>query len=135
MSEILVGSISEASEAVGLSEFFIGIVVVAVIGNAAEHFAAVWLAGQNKMDLAVTIAISSGTQIALLVAPIAVLASVVLGHPMPLVFNTFELAALVLAVIAVAIVTLDGESNWFEGLQLLAIYAVMAIVFYYAPVH
>jgi Ca2+:H+ antiporter len=134
-AETLVGSIETAGHELGLSEFFIGIVVVAVIGNAAEHFAAVWLAHQNKMDLAVTIAISSGTQIALLVAPIAVLASVMFGHPMPLVFNHFELAALVLAVIAIAIATLDGESNWFEGLQLLAIYAVMAIVFFFAPVH
>jgi Ca2+:H+ antiporter len=134
-AETLVGSIETAGQQLGLSEFFIGIVVVAVIGNAAEHFAAVWLAHKNKMDLAMTIAVSSGTQIALLVAPIAVLASVALGHPMPLVFNNFELAAIVLAVIAIAIVTLDGESNWFEGLQLLAIYAVMAIVFFYAPVH
>jgi Ca2+:H+ antiporter len=134
-AETLVGSIETAGRELGLSEFFIGIVVVAVIGNAAEHFAAVWLASEDKMDLAVTIAISSATQIALLVAPIAVLASVMFGHPMPLVFNHFELAALVLAVIAIAIATLDGESNWFEGLQLLAIYAVMAIVFFFAPVH
>ena len=133
-AETLVGSIEAAGKQLGLTEFFIGIVVVAVIGNAAEHFAAVWLARANKMDLAVTIAISSGTQIALLVAPVAVLASVALGHPMPLVFNNFELVAIVLAVIAISIVTLDGESNWFEGLQLLVIYAVMAIVFFYAPV-
>ena len=134
-AETLVGSIEVAGHQLGMSEFFIGIVVVAVIGNAAEHFAAVWLARENKMDLAVTIAITSGTQIALLVAPIAVLASLVFGHPMPLVFNHFELGAIMLSVIAVAIVTLDGESNWFEGLQLLAIYVIMAIVFFFAPVH
>ncbi|TAK23380.1 MAG: calcium/proton exchanger [Chloroflexota bacterium] len=132
-AETLVGVIEPTGRALGLSEFFIGIVVVAIIGNAAEHFAAVWLARDNKMDLAVTIAVSSGTQIALLVAPIAVLASVAMGHPMALVFNHFELGALMMSVIAVAFATMDGESNWFEGVQLLAIYAIMAIVFFFVP--
>jgi Ca2+:H+ antiporter len=132
-AETLVGSVEVAAHALGMTEFFVGIVVVAIIGNAAEHFAAVWLARRDKMDLAVTIAISSGTQVALLVAPIAVLASLALGHPMPLVFNTFELAAVALAVLAVSIVAQDGESNWLEGVQLLSIYAIMAIVFFFVP--
>jgi Ca2+:H+ antiporter len=132
-AELLVGSIEVAAHALGLTEFFIGIVLVAVIGNAAEHFAAVWLARQDKMDLSLTIAISSSSQVALLVAPIAVLASLVLGHPMALVFNVFELAALVLSVLAVNMDVQDGESNWLEGLQLVSIYAVLAIVFFYVP--
>jgi Ca2+:H+ antiporter len=132
-AELLVESIEVAAHALGLTEFFIGIVLVAVIGNAAEHFAAVWLARQDKMDLAITIAISSSSQVALLVAPVAVLASLVLGHPMPLLFNVFELAALVLTVLAVNLDVQDGESNWLEGLQLLSIYAVFAIVFFYVP--
>ncbi|MBV9358970.1 MAG: calcium/proton exchanger [Chloroflexi bacterium] len=132
-AELLVGSIEPTAQALGLSEFFIGVVLVAIIGNAAEHFAAVWLAQQDKMDLALTIAISSGSQVALLVAPFAVLASLVLGHPMALLFNPFELAALILAVLAVSMALQDGESNWLEGLQLLSIYAVLAIVFFYVP--
>jgi Ca2+:H+ antiporter len=132
-AELLVGSIEAAASALGLSDFFIGIVLVAVIGNAAEHFAAVWLARQDKMDLALTIAISSGSQVALLVAPVAVLASLALGHPMPLLFNVFELVALILSVVAVAATVYDGESNWLEGLQLLSVYAILAIVFFYVP--
>jgi Ca2+:H+ antiporter len=132
-AELLVGGIEAAGHAIGLSEFFIGMVIVAVVGNAAEHFAAVVVARQDKMALAVTIAITSGTQIALLVAPIAVFASLLLGHPMPLVFNAFELAAIVLAVLVVSIVALDGESNWFEGLQLLAVYLIMVFVFLFVP--
>jgi Ca2+:H+ antiporter len=132
-AELLVGSIEVAAHALGLTEFFIGIVLVAIIGNAAEHFAAVWLARRDKMDLALTIAISSSSQVALLVAPVAVLASLVLGHPMALLFNVFELAALVLSVLAVNMDVQDGESNWLEGLQLVSIYAVLVIVFFYVP--
>jgi Ca2+:H+ antiporter len=133
MSEILVGSISEASEAVGLSEFFIGVIVVAIVGNAAEHWVAVLVAVKNKMDLAVNIAIGSGAQIALFVAPVLVLASFVIGAgPMALVFNGFELGALLLAILAAQVVTQDGESNWFEGVQLLALYAILAIAFFFA---
>ncbi len=132
-AETLVGSVEAAAHALGLSDFFVGVIVVAIIGNAAEHFAAVWLARQNKMDLAVTIAISSGTQVALLVAPVAVLASLALGHPMALVFNAFELAAIILSVLAVNLVAHDGESNWLEGVQLLGIYAILAIVFVFVP--
>ena len=133
VSEVLVGSISEASESIGLSEFFVGIIVVAVVGNAAEHWVAVLVARKNKMDLAVNIAVGSAAQIALFVAPILVLLSFVIGpEPMALVFNGFELGALLVAVLIAAYVTQDGESNWFEGVQLLAVYAVLALAFLYA---
>ena len=133
MSEILVGSISEASHDIGLSEFFVGVFIVAIVGNAAEHWVAVLVAAKNKMDLAVNIAIGSSAQIALFVAPVLVLASFVVGdNPMALVFNGYELAALVLAVMIANFVTQDGESNWFEGLQLLAFYAVLGLVFFFA---
>jgi Ca2+:H+ antiporter len=133
MSEILVGSISEASHDIGLSEFFVGVFVVAIVGNAAEHWVAVLVAAKNKMDLAVNIAVGSSAQIALFVAPLLVLASFVVGdNPMALVFNGYEIGALVLAVMIANFVTQDGESNWFEGVQLLALYAVFGLVFYYA---
>jgi Ca2+:H+ antiporter len=133
MSEILVGSISEASESVGLSEFFIGVIVVAIVGNAAEHWVAVLVAMKNKMDLAVNIAIGSAAQIALFVGPVLVIASFFIGPgPMPLVFNGFELGAVLLAILIANVVTRDGESNWFEGVQLLAFYAILAIAFGFA---
>jgi Ca2+:H+ antiporter len=133
MSEILVGSIEEASHAVGLSEFFIGVIVVAIVGNAAEHWVAVLVAMKNKMDLSVNIAIGSSAQVALFVAPILVLASFFLGsHPLALVFNGFELGAILIAILIANYVTQDGESTWFEGVQLLAVYAVFGIAFYYA---
>jgi Ca2+:H+ antiporter len=133
MSEVLVGSITEASEAIGLSEFFIGIIVVAIVGNAAEHWVAVLVAMKNKMDLAVNIAIGSSSQIALFVAPVLVLCSFFLGPgPMPLVFNGFELGAVLATVLIANYVTQEGESNWFEGLQLLALYAILALTFYFA---
>jgi Ca2+:H+ antiporter len=132
-AETLVGSIEVAAHAVGLSDLFVGAVVVAIVGNAAEHFSAVVFARRDQMDLAVGIAISSATQVALLVAPIAVLASLVLGHPMPLVFDHFELGAILFAVLGVSFLCLDGESNWFEGLLLLAFYAIIAIIFYFVP--
>lgn len=133
MSEILVGSISETAEKAGISEFFIGAIVVAIVGNAAEHWVAVLVARKDKMDLAVNIAIGSGAQIALFVAPVLVLASYVLGPgPMPLVFNGFELAALLAAGLIANQVTQDGESTWFEGLQLLCVYLVIAVAFFIA---
>ena len=133
MSEVLVGSISEASEKIGLSEFFVGVFVVAIVGNAAEHWVAVLVAAKDKMDLAVGIAIGSSAQIALFVAPLLVLLSFVVGpNPLALVFNGYELAGLVFAVLIANFVTQDGESNWFEGAQLLALYAVLGLVFFYA---
>ena len=133
MSEILVGSISEASESIGLSEFFIGAIVVAIVGNAAEHWVAVLVAKKDKMDLAVNIAVGSSAQVALFVAPVLVIASFFLGpHPMALVFNGFELGAVLLAVLIANYTTQDGSSNWFEGVQLLAVYAVLGLAFFYA---
>jgi Ca2+:H+ antiporter len=133
MSEVLVGSIEETSRSIGLSEFFIGVIVVAIVGNAAEHWVAVLVAMKNKMDLAVNIAIGSSAQVALFVAPILVLASFFIGpHPLALVFNGFELGAILLAVLIANYVTQDGESTWFEGVQLLAVYVVFGIAFYYA---
>jgi Ca2+:H+ antiporter len=133
MSEILVGSITAASESLGLSEFFIGAIVVAIVGNAAEHWVAVVVAMKDKMDLAVNIAIGSSTQVALFVAPVLVIASFFLGpFPMALVFNGFELGAILLTVLIANYVTNEGESNWFEGFQLLAVYAILGIAFFYA---
>jgi Ca2+:H+ antiporter len=133
MSEVLVGSIADASESVGLSEFFIGAVIVAIVGNAAEHWVAVLVARKNKMNLAVNIAIGSSAQVALFVAPVLVLASFVLGPvPMPLVFNGFEVGAILLAVLIANYVTHEGESTWFEGVQLLAVYAIFVLAFGFA---
>jgi Ca2+:H+ antiporter len=133
MSEILVGSISDASKDIGLSEFFVGVFVVAIVGNAAEHWVAVLVASKDKMDLAVNIALGSSAQIALFVAPVLVLLSFVFGpHPMALVFNGYELGALLFAVLIGNLVTQEGESNWFEGVQLLSLYAVFGLVFYFA---
>jgi Ca2+:H+ antiporter len=133
MSEILVGSIAEAAESIGLSEFFIGAIVVAIVGNVAEHWVAVYVARKDQMDLAVNIAIGSSVQIALFVAPLLVLISFVVGdHPLALVFNGFELAAVILAVMIANRVTAEGRSNWFEGVQLLSVYVVVALAFGYA---
>jgi Ca2+:H+ antiporter len=132
MSEILVGSISEASETIGLSPFFVGVIVVAIVGNAAEHWVAIYFAARDKMDLAVNIAIGSSAQIALFAAPVLVLLSLFIGDfPMPLVFNGFELAAVVFAVLIAQQVTQEGESTWFEGLQLLSVYVVLGLTFYF----
>jgi Ca2+:H+ antiporter len=133
MSEILVDSISDAAKTLGLSEFFIGVIVVAIVGNAAEHWVAVLVAMKDKMDLAVNIAIGSAAQIALFVAPVLVLTSFVLGpHPMALVFNGFELGGILIAILIAIHVTNEGESTWYEGLQLLAVYLVLGIAFYVA---
>jgi Ca2+:H+ antiporter len=130
MSEILVGTITEASEAIGLSRFFVGIVVVAVISNAAEHWVAVSFALRDKMDIALNITIASSTQIALFAAPLLVLISLFVGpFEMALVFNGLEVVALLLAVLIANHITQEGESSWFEGLQLVAVYLVMAITF------
>jgi Ca2+:H+ antiporter len=132
MSEILVGSITEASASIGLSPFFVGIIVVAIVGNAAEHWVAVYFAMRDKMDLAVNIAIGSSAQIALFAAPVLVLVSLFLGpFPMSLVFNGLELGALFIAILVAQAVTYEGESTWFEGFQLLSVYAVLGITFFF----
>jgi Ca2+:H+ antiporter len=130
MSEILVGSIEEASHKVGLSQFFVGVFVVAIVGNAAEHYVAVVVAMKNKMDLSVNIAIGSSAQIALFVAPVLVILSFLVGpHPMALVFNGYEVAGLIAAVLVANFLASEGESTWFEGVQLLALYLVLGLVF------
>jgi Ca2+:H+ antiporter len=133
MSEILVGSITEAADSFGLSQFFIGVIVVAIVGNAAEHWVAVLVAMKDKMDLSVNIAIGSSAQVALFVAPLLVMASFFIGpSEMPLVFNGFELGGILVAVLAANYVTQDGETTWFEGAQLIALYVILGITFFYA---
>jgi Ca2+:H+ antiporter len=122
-----------AARAMGMTDLFVGFIVVAVVGNAAEHFSAVVFARRDQMQLAINIAKDSSVQIALLVAPVLVLFSWVLGAPMNLVFHPFELFGLALAVFAVTFVSLDGESNWYEGLLLLALYMIVALATYFVP--
>ena len=132
MSEILVGSIEEASEGIGLSPFFVSLIIVAIVGNAAEHWVAVYFAARNKMDIAIAIAIGSSAQIALFVMPVLVLLSFVIGpFPLSLEFSGLELGAILLAVLIASHVSQDGESTWFEGVQLLAVYVVLGVVFYF----
>jgi Ca2+:H+ antiporter len=134
MSEILVGSVEGAARALGMTDVFIGVVVVAIIGNAAEHSTAILMAIKNRMELAVGIALGSSIQIALFVAPALVLASYALApRPMDLVFSTAEVVAVVLAMLITQQIAGDGESNWLEGVQLLAVYTILAIVFYLLP--
>ena len=133
MSEILVGSIEPLVARLGWTELFIGVVFVAIIGNAAEHVSAITVAIKNKMDLALQVSIGSATQIAMFVAPALVLVSLFFRNHMSLVFNTFELVAIIFSVSIVNAIVEDGESNWFEGLQLLAAYIIIAVGFYFHP--
>jgi len=134
MSEYLVHSIEEATASWGMTDVFVGVIVVAIIGNAAEHSAAVMMAMKNKMDIAVTISIGSSTQVALLLAPVLVFLSYFIGpQPMDLVFSPLEVLAVVLSAILVNFVALDGKSHWMEGVQLLALYLVLGIAFYFLP--
>jgi Ca2+:H+ antiporter len=133
VSDVLVTSVEPLAASLGWSQLFIGVIVVAVVGNAAENASAVLIARNNRMDVALQISIGSATQIVLLVAPVLVLLGALLGQPMNLVFTTLELVAMVLAVVIVNFVVQDGESNWLEGLQLLAAYAIMAIAFFLLP--
>ncbi len=132
-AEVLVGGVAAVLSGLGMSELFVGVIIVALVGNAAEHYSAIAAARRDEMTLAVEIAIGSSAQIALLVAPLLVLASLALGHPMTLLFHPFEIVAIGLSVAATAIVSLDGESNWVEGLQLLAVYLILALAFYLIP--
>ena len=126
-SELLVHAVTEAGHTLGLTEAFLGLIIIPIIGNAAEHATAVVVARKGKMDLALQIALGSSTQIALLVAPFLVFCWVIMGQNMDLVFTPFEVMALGLATIVTAIITLDGESHWFEGVQLLAVYGMIAV--------
>jgi Ca2+:H+ antiporter len=133
MSEVLVDQIAPVTRALGMTELFVGVIVVALVGNAAENSTAILMARRNKMDLSMSIATGASTQIALFVAPVLVFLSVALGHPMTLVFNGFEIAAIILSVLIVEMISSDGETNWFEGAQLLAVYAIVAVAFYFVP--
>ena len=134
MSEILVGAVEETSRALGLTEVFVGVIVVAIVGNAAEHSTAILMALKNQMDLAVGIALGSALQIAMFVAPVLVLASHLRASgPMDLVFTTMEVVAVILAVIIARMVAEDGESNWLEGAMLLMIYAILGLAFFFLP--
>ncbi len=130
MSELLVQTIEPMIQSIGLSEFFIGIIFIPIIGNVAEHLVAIQMAYKNRMTLSVEIAISSSLQIALFVAPILIFISLWLGHPLTLIFNQFELLALIAGVLITALVSEDGESNWFEGAELLAVYLVLGLAFF-----
>ena len=130
LSEILVGSIEGAAHSAGLSDFFMGAIVVAIAGNAAEHWVAVAVAWKQQMDLAMNIAIGSAAQVALFVAPVLVLCSFFIGpFPMPLVFNGYEIVAMIGAAWMTSYLVNEGRTNWFEGLKLLAAYALVVIVF------
>lgn len=134
ISEILVGSVEHAAESFGMTKVFVGVIVVAIIGNAAEHSTAVLMAMKNRMDLCLGIALGSSIQVAVFVAPMLVFASYYIGpEPMNLVFTTAEVAAIALSVLIATQITNDGESNWMEGVQLLALYAILGAVFYYLP--
>jgi Ca2+:H+ antiporter len=131
LSEILVGSTEAAIQHLGMSEIFVGLIVVPIIGNAAEHSSAVLMAMKNRMDLAVSIAVGSSEQVALLIAPLLVFAGLAFGQPMDLAFSTFEVVSVALAVAVAAAVVNDAESNWLEGAFLLLVYGMLAIAFFY----
>ena len=130
-AEFLVSSLEPALEDLGLSEFFVGLIVIPIIGNAAEHSSAIMFALRDKVDVTLEIAIGSSTQIALFVAPALVFISLFVGHPMDFVFSTFEVAAVALSTILVFMISSDGRSNWLEGAQLTGAYAIMAISFFF----
>ena len=135
MSEMLLSSVEHAGEAAGMSEVFIGVILVAIIGNAAEHSTAILVAMKDKMDLSINIAVGSSLQIALFVAPLLVFLSYVIGpSPMDLRFTTMEVVAVVTSVGIMAMISHDGETHWMEGVQLLAVYVILALAFFFLPV-
>ena len=131
LSEFLVGAVEPVTEALGLSEFFLGVILIPLVGNAAEHFVAVQVAMKNKMDLSLSIAIGSSLQIALFVAPLLVFISLALGNPMPLEFTSYEVLAVAAAAIIAAFVSLDGKSIWLEGAMLLVLYVILAVAVFF----
>ena len=130
-SELLVGALEPALDTLGVSKFFVGLILVPIVGNAAEHGSAVLMALRNKVDATLEIAIGSSVQVALFVAPLLVFISLAVGHPMDFVFTTFEVAAVGLATLIVALISLDGRSNWLEGAQLIGAYVIMAVSFFF----
>jgi Ca2+:H+ antiporter len=136
MSELLVGAVEATAASFGMNEVFVGVILVALIGNAAEHSSAIMMAARNKMDAAITIAVGSSIQVALFVAPVLVFLSYVLAPtPMDLRFTTMEVVAVGLSVWIMTLVAQDGESHWMEGVQLLAVYTILALAFYWLPGH
>ncbi len=133
LSEILVHAVDAVMAASGLSEFFLGIILIPIIGNVAEHLVAVQVAVKNKIELSLEIALGSSLQIALFVAPVLVFVSLVFGQQLNLVFNQFELLAVLAAVSVAALVSSDGETNWLEGAQLIAVYIILGVAFYFLP--
>jgi len=133
LSELLVGSVEHTAKRLGMSDVFVGVFLLAIIGNAAEHSTAVMMAMKNKMDLALNIAVGSSLQVALLVAPVLVFISYAFGRPLDLVFTTFEIAAVAVSAAVVNLIALDGESNWMEGVLLLAVYGILGLAFYALP--
>jgi Ca2+:H+ antiporter len=134
MSEFLVGAAEEAASVLGMNDIFVGVILIAIIGNAAEHSTAVMMAMKDRMDIAINIALGSSIQIALFVAPLLVfLSHIIAPAPMNLLFTPLEVISVVLAVTLIAFITQDGESNWMEGVQLLAVYVILAIAFFNLP--
>jgi len=133
LSEFLVGTIESVRTSFGVTEVFVGVIVVAIVGNAAEHSTAIVMAWKNKMDLSVGIAIGSSLQIALFVAPVLVFLSYCFGRPMNLEFSLPEIFALVASVYILFQISGDGETNWIEGVQLLSVYLILGILFFYLP--
>jgi Ca2+:H+ antiporter len=132
-SEVLVGAVEHVVVNLGWTEFFLGIVIIPIVGNVAEHLVAVQVAAKDQMQLSLEVSLGSSLQIALFVAPVLVYLSLLLGNPMDLVFNEFELIALTAAALIAALVALDGESNWMEGAQLLVVYVILAMAFFFLP--
>jgi Ca2+:H+ antiporter len=130
-SEFLVGSIEATVHQWGLNKLFVGIIIVPIVGNAAEHSTAVLMALRNKMDISINIAVSSSTQVAMFVAPALIFISLLVGHPMTILFSNFELIALTAAVVIGVLISIDGKSHWLEGAQLLTAYIIVALAFYY----
>ncbi len=134
VSEILVGSIEPVIAQLGVTEFFLGLILIPVIGNLAEHLVAVQLAAKNRMDFSIAVSLGSATQIALFAAPVLCFLSIPLGHPLTLVFTPFEVIAIGLGSIVAALIAIDGESNWLEGAQLIAVYLILAVAAFFLPV-
>jgi Ca2+:H+ antiporter len=133
LSEILVGAVEPVVTQLGISEFFLGIILIPLVGNVAEHIVAVQVAIKNRMELSLAISLGSSLQIALFVAPVLVFAGLLMGNPLTLIFNQFELVSLIGAVLIAALIALDGESNWLEGAQLLVVYIITAMAFFFLP--
>ncbi len=131
VSEILVGSVEATTREFGFGELFVGAIIIGIVGNAAEHTSAIILARKGKIDLSIGIAAGSGTQIALFVVPILVIAGIIIGKPVTLVFTIFELVSIFLAAIILNLIAHDGKSNWFEGLMLTVVYIIIAIGFFF----